>query len=109
LGIFAFPLACTFEGVRRQLGVVLSLVFFLLYYSVFSIGLSTGESGKIPPVVGLWLPNALFALTGGIGLFLIGRERTPSIGSFLQMLREKRQRNKGKQDDAADAGSGGVQ
>ena len=94
LGIFAFPLACTFEGVRRQLGVVLSLVFFLLYYSVFSIGLSTGESGTLPPVIGLWLPNILFALAGGVGLFLVGRERTPSIASLVKVLREKWQRGK---------------
>lgn len=94
LGIFAFPLACTFEGVRRQLGVVLSLVFFLLYYSLYSLGMSMGEAGTIPPIIGLWAPNILFALVGAVGLHLVARERTPSITPFLRGLRLKWRRPK---------------
>jgi lipopolysaccharide export system permease protein len=87
LGLFALPLSCAFEGVKRQLGVVLALVMFLLYYSVFSLGLSTGESGLLPPVVGLWAANALFALGAVVGLRQANRERAPS---FTRMGRRVR-------------------
>ena len=83
LGLFAMPLACMFEGVRRQIGVVLSLVTFLIYYSVFSLGLSISESGKVAPVLGLWIPNLVFAMVGILGLYLTVREQVPTVQSVL--------------------------
>lgn len=79
LGIFALPLACMFEGVKRQLGVVLALLFFLMYYSLFSIGLTMGESGLLPPSIGLWLANAFFALAAVVGLHFAYKEKTLSL------------------------------
>ncbi len=83
LGFFAMPLACAFEGVRRQVGVILSLVMFLAYYSLLSLGLSIGESGKLSPVVGLWFPNALFFVLGCVGFYLTVNERVPTFRSVL--------------------------
>lgn len=86
LGLFAMPLACMFEGVRRQMGVVLSLVMFLVYYSMLSLGLSIAESGRISPALGLWLPNAFFLFAGWLGLFLTVRERVPTARSVLMQI-----------------------
>lgn len=83
LGFFAMPLACMFEGVRRQMGVVLSLVMFLVYYSLLSLGLSIAESGRLSPVVALWTPNVFFAFAGSVGLFLTVRESIPTFRSIL--------------------------
>ncbi|WP_243838546.1 LPS export ABC transporter permease LptF [Nitratidesulfovibrio liaohensis] len=94
LGLFAMPLACAFEGLHRQFGVVLALLMFLVYYSLLSFGLTTGEAGTIPPVVGLWMPNALFLATGLWGLRLAAHERTPAVVSLFShsrlALRRKR-------------------
>ena len=92
LGLFAMPLACMFEGVRRQMGVVLSLVTFLVYYSVFSLGISISESGKIAPMLGLWVPNAFFALAGILGLYLTVREQVPTVQSVLLRIPYLRRR-----------------
>ena len=86
LGLFAMPLACMFEGVRRQMGVILSLVMFLVYYSIFSLGISIAESGKIAPALGLWLPNVFFALTGVLGMYLTVRERVPTVHTILMQI-----------------------
>ena len=87
LGIFALPLACAFEGVRRQLGIMLALVTFLLYYSIHSTGMNMGESGVLPPIVGLWIANILFALAAGVGLHLVYRERVPSATQFMRYFK----------------------
>lgn len=89
LGLFALPLACVFEGVKRQFGIVLALLFFLAYYSLFSIGMTMGESGMLPPVVGLWLANAFFALAGSAGVYLAHKERAPSLTDFGRSLAVK--------------------
>ncbi|MDL2267500.1 LPS export ABC transporter permease LptF [Desulfovibrio sp. OttesenSCG-928-G15] len=87
LGIFALPLACAFEGVKRQLGIVLALGLFLCYYSVFSIGVSMGESGMLSPVVGLWMANFFFAVAAIIGLYLTYKERVPSFSSLYYTVK----------------------
>lgn len=95
LGVFALPLACVFDGVHRQLGVLLALLMFLLYYSVYSFGLTMGESGKLPPLVSLWFANILFALAAFVGLHLAYKERVPSIIAFMPVRRLlKRLRNR---------------
>ena len=86
LGIFALPLGCSFEGARQQVGIVFSLGLFLIYYSVFSFGMSMGEAGKIPPVIGLWLANAIFAVATGFGLYFTAKERLFSLHSGIQTL-----------------------
>lgn len=83
LALFAMPLACAFEGLQRQLGVVLTMLMFLVYYSLLSFGLTTGKVGAVPPAVGLWLPNILFLCAGVWGLRLAARERTPPIVSLI--------------------------
>lgn len=92
LGLFAMPLACMFEGMRRQVGVILSLVTFLVYYSVFSLGISLAESGVIAPVAGMWTPNILFLIMGCIGLALTVRERVPSMRLMLSRFSFVRKR-----------------
>lgn len=90
LTLFVLPLAAAFEGLHRQIGLVLALGMFSVYYSLMSLGFSTGEAGTIPPVIGLWAPNVLFLCLGIYGLHLTAQERTPHLLSFLRNLRARR-------------------
>ncbi len=90
LTLFVLPLAAAFEGLHRQTGLVLALGMFFVYYSLMSLGFSTGEAGTIPPVIGLWAPNVLFLCLGIYGLHLTVQERTPHLLSFLRNLRARR-------------------
>lgn len=86
LGLFALPMAASFGGLKRQWGLILALGFFLFYYTLLSLGLSLGETGAVPPVLGLWLPNALFLFVGGWGMVMAARERAVGLGSWLAHL-----------------------
>ena len=90
LTIFVLPLASAFEGMHRQTGLMLALGMFFVYYSLMSLGFSTGEAGTIPPAIGLWIPNALFLIIGIYGIHLTVRERTPHLMNLIQNMRFKR-------------------
>jgi lipopolysaccharide export system permease protein len=82
LGLFAIPLAFIFQGVKRQYGLILALGFFLLYYVLLSMGLSLGETGVLPPRLGVWLPNILFSAFTVLGFRVAARERSFSFPFF---------------------------
>ena len=73
-GRFAGPFACLVvvlvaipfgaaSGRRNvYVGVAASILIFFTYYIVQQMGFTFGESGKVPPWLGAWLPNLFFAL-----------------------------------------------
>ena len=91
LGLFAIPIAYVFRGLKQQYGLLLAMGLFLVYYTMFSIGVSLGESGTIPPVLGLWAPNILFVFVAAIGMHYANQERTPTVVQWLLHLRSQRE------------------
>jgi len=65
LSILGLSLALLAKQGRRPLGVPLGLFFFVIYYVLFTAGKAGSESGQIPVLAGIWLPDIL------IGLFTI--------------------------------------
>lgn len=70
LGLLAFPLGIQAASLRQSSGFGMGISFFLLYYFLLAAGWSVGESGRYPPVLGMWLPNFIM---GGIGVFFLIR------------------------------------
>jgi lipopolysaccharide export system permease protein len=70
LGLVAMPLGMRSRRSRRSMGTVLGIILFLSYYILLSAGWSFGESGTLPPLVGMWVPNLIM---GGVGIFLFAR------------------------------------
>jgi lipopolysaccharide export system permease protein len=70
LGLVAMPLGMQARRGKRSMGTVLGIILFLSYYILLSVGWSFGESGALPPVVGMWAPNAVI---GAVGIFLLAR------------------------------------
>ncbi len=91
LCIFVIPIATSFQGLRQQTGVLMALLLFLFYYSLLMLGISLGESGDLSPVIGLWLPNALFFALGLYGMSLADRERMPRLVERWSVRRAKKE------------------
>nr|WP_126377191.1 LPS export ABC transporter permease LptF [Desulfovibrio ferrophilus] len=87
LGLFALPMAASFGGLNRHWGLILALGFFLFYYTLLSLGLSLGETGTVPPIIGLWLPNVLFLIVGVVGIRMAAMERAISVAAWLSHLK----------------------
>lgn len=83
LGLLAIPLGMQSRTDKRSMGTVVGVLFFLLYYIILSAGWALGESGTLPPAVGMWTPNIL---TAAIGIFLYRRslaDRPVRFGHFI--------------------------
>jgi lipopolysaccharide export system permease protein len=65
LPLLAVPLGIVSRRARRSIGVVVGLVMLILFHNVLRFGESMVETGALPPIMGLWLPGAIFAGIGG--------------------------------------------
>ena len=68
LGLIALPLGVQSRSTKRTFGLIVGLFLFLFYYLLLTAGKILGESGKLEPVFGMWLPNAV---TAAVALYLI--------------------------------------
>ena len=96
LGLLAVPLGIQYKAAKRSSGLVLGLVFFLIYYLMLSAGMAFGENGSLPPLIGMWMPNVVM---GGIGLYLLVKtasERSFKIEFLLQLMQRLTSKMTGK-------------
>ncbi len=56
-------------GLAKDLGICLAITFF--YWLFYSIGLSLGSNGAVPPLVAAWGPTVIF---GAFALILVARQ-----------------------------------
>lgn len=97
LTLFAIPVANSFQGVQRQRGLMISLVFFLIYYVLVFMGIRMGESEELDPRIGIWTPVLLFTVLGIWGIYLSANERMFSLLTPLKRMMNivKRTKNTG--------------
>jgi len=65
--IFIFigvPLAIRVKRRERSLGFALSVLICLLYYLLMALGESLALRNKLPPAIGVWMPNIVFLIFG---------------------------------------------
>lgn len=68
--ILAFPLGITHHRAVKSRGFAVGIITVSLYYLLRIGGEALVETGRLAPAVGVWTPNAVFAVLG-IGLFYI--------------------------------------
>ena len=92
-GLVATPLGALPVRAARARGFAVSLVMIFVYYILLSAGQALAEQELVPAVVGLWLPNLLFALLGLYLFTQVAGERTvlklERLQSAVDMLRSR--------------------
>jgi lipopolysaccharide export system permease protein len=86
LGILAVPLGIQPKSTRRSIGLVVGVLFFLLYYLVLSAGHVFGETGRLSPALAMWTPNIVMGSLGGFLLLRSAQERPVRLAAPLQAL-----------------------
>jgi hypothetical protein len=79
MGIIGVPLGAQLRSTGRSIGVVIGMVTFLIYY-IFLAGVrSVCETGTVPPVVGVWLPDLFLFISCIVLLRRAAKERPINI------------------------------
>ncbi len=86
LGILAVPLGIQSKSVRSSFGLMVGLVFFLIYYLLLSAGHVLGESGRVPAPLAMWAPNIVMGILGVYLLIGSARERPFQIAGPIYRL-----------------------
>ena len=96
LGLMAVPLGIQSDVRKRSSGLALGLAFFLIYYILLTVGTSLGKHGKVPPFIGMWMPNVVMGAVAATFIYQTGKERllwvgflTGAVGFFFGKLLKK--------------------
>jgi len=66
LMLVGVPLGLSSKRGGKSTGFVLTILLVFIYYFVSLIGTALATQGKLPPILGVWSANILFAIAGGI-------------------------------------------
>jgi LPS export ABC transporter permease LptG/LPS export ABC transporter permease LptF len=67
----------------KAVGLILTIVLVFIYYIIMAFGLSFAKQGRLPPLIGLWLANVIFAAAG---IWMLAQLQ--SVRSRLQFLQD---------------------
>jgi LPS export ABC transporter permease LptF/LPS export ABC transporter permease LptG len=67
----------------KAVGLIMALLLFFIYYIIMAFGLSFAKQGRLPPVIGLWMANVIFAAVGVIMLAQLN-----SVHTRLQFVQD---------------------
>ncbi len=94
LMLVGVPLGISSKRGGKSTGFVLTIVLVFIYYLLSEVGAAFAQSGKLPPFLGVWGANLLFAAAGAILLYQMSRGGIAlgifaSIGIRLNKLAER--------------------
>ncbi|MDR1310198.1 MAG: LPS export ABC transporter permease LptF [Deltaproteobacteria bacterium] len=62
MALIGMPLGASFRTKGRNFGLAIGLFIFVVYYSLFSLGWTMGETRTLPPALAVWGPTLVAAL-----------------------------------------------
>ncbi|MDQ7031683.1 MAG: LptF/LptG family permease [Desulfonauticus sp.] len=88
LVLFILPFASSMSGIKQQFGIIFCLLFFIIYYSLYTLFYSLGETGKINPNLAMWMPNIIFMILSFINFYIsLSDKYNQFIYKFIKILK----------------------
>jgi len=76
LALVGLPIGVTTRKGGKSFGLMLSILLVFVYYVLMASGLNLAKEGRLDPMIGLWMANAVFGVAGLIMLRRTNRLRT---------------------------------
>jgi lipopolysaccharide export system permease protein len=76
LALVAVPIGLISRKGGKAFGLMLSILLVFVYYMMMASGLNLSREGRLNPVIGLWMANAVFGAAGLLMLRQSNRVRT---------------------------------
>lgn len=94
LALVAAPLGIAYSRRGSLGGIAVSIFIFFGMIFVNDVFINMGKGGHLPPEVAPWIPNAIFALVGGLMLYLKSKNKELPKFSLkpAKVMRSRRQR-----------------
>ncbi len=73
LMLVGVPLGLSSKRGGKSTGFVVTILLVFVYYFASSVGVALASQGKLPPLLGVWGANFLFAAAGALLLFQLSR------------------------------------
>jgi lipopolysaccharide export system permease protein len=86
MGLLGVPLGVQIRGSSRSTGLLMAVLVFVVYYALMSAGFAFGKRGHIPPMVGAYGPNLIFALLAVYLIRQTARDRQGFLAKGLNMI-----------------------
>ena len=77
LSLVGIALGLSSEKGGKAMGMILTLLMVVAYYSLFIGGMSLARQGWVPPWLGVWLANLLFGVGGMVLISRVDRVTPP--------------------------------
>jgi len=74
LGLIGLPLGLMRRAKGRSWGIALSIAVFMIYYILLFVSDSLGETGRLDPVLAMWIPNMVLGAATVILLWRAARD-----------------------------------
>ncbi|MFV3073227.1 LptF/LptG family permease [Niveispirillum fermenti] len=118
LPLLAVPMGMAAKRARRGQGIALATLILIVYHHLVQLGESLGDVGRVPPVIGVWVPFGLFCLLcgwlfhraevrPGENPFAALFDAIDAAGAFVRRLIPRRRR-KGGGTETGTGGPGGA-
>jgi lipopolysaccharide export system permease protein len=87
-GLFALPLGINNRRGGKASGFALSIGVLILYYVLLNNGEEYARFGRMPPWLGMWLPNILLAVAGFFLLVRRNRDKSLLVSRIDRWVRQ---------------------
>lgn len=96
MGIIGMALGAQLKPRGRSAGIGVSLAVFLIYYLCLAGARGIGETGTIPPTIGVWIPDLFLLVTCIFLMQRVHNERPLNILSGILNQRQSIRLNRGR-------------
>jgi lipopolysaccharide export system permease protein len=73
-GLISAPLGIRRHRTGKSVGIVISLLVFLVYYIILGSAANLAETGTLSPLLAYWIPNCAMAAAAALFVLIKGRE-----------------------------------